>query len=144
MEPHSGSQRPTGRVILTLPYRRPPKPLTGNARTHWSQRSAATKRLRTDVALLARQAGLRGPYTHLWVTLHWAPGDRRRRDADNAFPMLKTICDGLARGRGDWTGLQLVPDDTPEWMTKYTPVIDPPPAPAGMWVVIDYTEEGPR
>lgn len=137
----TGTLTPTGRVTLALPYPAPPRPLTGNARTHWAQRSTATRRLRHEVTLLARHAGLTGPYTHLWVTLRWAPGDRRRRDADNLWPMLKVICDGLSRGRGDWVGLRLVPDDTPEWMTKHAPVIDPPPAAPGMRVDIDYLEQ---
>jgi crossover junction endodeoxyribonuclease RusA len=126
------------RVDLVLPYERPPKALVGNSRAHWRQRSADTQQVRTDVMSLARQAGLhfaRG-ISHITVELVWAPGDRRRRDADNLWPLLKACCDALARGpRRDWVGLELVPDDTPEHMTKLAPRIQPPPA-KGMWLVL--------
>ena len=134
------SQRLVGKAILTLPYQAPPTTLRGNYSGHWSGRSRATKQLRYEVSLLARQAKLVGPYAHLAVTLVWAPGDRRRRDADNLYPMLKVCCDALSRGRRDWIGLQLVPDDTPQWMDK-TPVIAPPPAPKGMRLEIELYQE---
>lgn len=61
---------------------------------------------------------------HLTVTLHYAPGDNRNRDADNLWPTLKAACDALAKGkRREFVGLDLVPDDTPEFMEKLTPVI---------------------
>lgn len=126
------------RVKLALPYDRPPKALVGNTRVHWRQRSADTQQVRTDVMQLARQAGLhfaRG-ISHITVELVWAPGDRRRRDADNLWPLLKACCDALARGpRRDWVGLDLVLDDTPEHMTKLAPRIEPPPE-KGMWLVL--------
>jgi crossover junction endodeoxyribonuclease RusA len=125
------------RVRLTLPYDRPPAALTANTRAHWRARSAATRQVRSDVLRLAQAAGLHrygpGVVEHVTVELVWAPGDRRRRDADNLFPLLKSCCDAIARGRRDWTGLDLVPDDVPEWMTKLTPRIEPPPA-KGMWL----------
>lgn len=122
---------------LALPYERPPKSLVGNSRHHWRQRSADTLLVRTDVMRLAQAAGLHryGPSVveHVTVELVWAPGDKRRRDADNLWPLLKACCDALARGpRRDWVGLALVPDDTPEHMTKLAPRIDPPPAAKGM------------
>ena len=124
---------------LDLPYGRPPKSLWGNARdSHWSGRSNAARQLRSDVVFLARRAQI-PVSTHLDVLLTWAPGDNRRRDADNLWPFLKSCCDGLSRGkRADWVGLDLVPDDTPQWMTKHAPVIlnrDQCPA-TGMWLDI--------
>ena len=115
-------------TTVALPFESPPASLRGNARTHWRRRSADTKAVRTAVAALVRgtpfAAG--GPYEHLTVTLTWAPGDRRRRDADNLYPLLKAACDALARGpRQDWVGLELVPDDTPRWMTKYCEIQGP-------------------
>lgn len=121
---------------LFLPYLRPPKSLVGNSRAHWRQRSADTHQVRDDVMRLAQQAHLDKltDIRHVTVTLTWAPGDNRRRDADNLWPLLKVACDALARGpRRDWVGLELVPDDTPEHMTKMAPVIQPPPA-QGMWL----------
>lgn len=131
----------TLRARLHLPYQRPPAALAGNSRAHWRGRDRDTKQVRADVTRLAAAAGLHqtGPWTHIAVTLTWAPGDRRRRDADNLWPLLKACCDALARGpRRDWVGLELVPDDTPQWMTKHAPVIAPPPA-RGLWLDLDLT-----
>jgi crossover junction endodeoxyribonuclease RusA len=76
--------------------------------------------------------------SHLTVTLHYAPGDNRRRDADNLAPTLKAACDALARGpRRDWIGLELVPDDTPRYMTKHMPVIHPGAGERRLWLEIE-------
>jgi len=133
-------------VRLTLPYERPPHSLTANARPHWSQRSKDTRQVRADVMRLAQAAGLHRlsqPCRHLTAGLVWAPGDRVRRDADNLFPLAKACFDALARGsRKDLIGLEIVPDDTPEHLTKLTPVLMPPPA-KGMWLelTLDFGEE---
>lgn len=125
------------RAQLDLPYERPPKGLTGNVRGNsWRQKAADTRLVRADVTQVAKQAKLDrlGPLAHVTVELVWAPGDRRRRDSDNLWPLLKVCCDALARGpRRDWVGLELVPDDTPDHMTKLAPRIEPPPA-KGMWL----------
>ena len=93
--------------------------------------------VRSTVALLARQAGI-PKAEHLTVELVWAPGDRRRRDADNLWPLLKSACDALARGRADWVGLDLVADDTPRFMTKLAPrIAGPEESPQrGMWLFV--------
>lgn len=118
--------------VLTLPWGRPLTTLTLNSRAHWAARARDTREVRQTVALLARSARLR-PCTHVTVQLRWAPGDNRRRDADNLAPMLKSAADALARGRSDWVGLDLVQDDIPAYMTKMAPLIVPPPA-RGMWL----------
>lgn len=130
---------------LDLPFYRPPEALTGNAREgHWAPRSKATNEVRTAVAWLGRQAGI-PPSRHLTVELVWAPGDRRKRDADNLWPMLKACCDGLARGprkpsarAAPWVGLDLVPDDTPRWMRKLPPRIAGPDETdeIGVWLLV--------
>lgn len=122
---------------IALPYQRPPSALTGNTRNHWRSRATQAKQVRTDVANLARAAGV-PKSAHLTVELVWSPGDRRRRDADNLWPLLKTACDALARGRKDWVGLELVPDDTPRYMTKRAPRIESPDdnPERGMWLLI--------
>jgi len=56
------------------------------------------------------------------------------------------MADALGRGRKDWIGLDLVPDDTKEWMAKLTPAIIDPPA-RGMWLDVwtygpPWTREG--
>lgn len=129
------THRQQARVYLPLPYREPPGPLRGNTRAHWADKAHWTARVRRDVTYLARAAGLR-PCAHLTVGLIWAPGDRARRDEDNLTPLLKVCADALARGRADWTGLQIVPDDTPQWMTKLMPAIVSPPL-HGLWLLID-------
>lgn len=125
------------RIYLPLPYPAPPEALRGNdhRHQHWGQRQRAAGQVRRDVAHLARAAGLIR-CAHLTVGLIWAPGDHRRRDEDNLWPTLKACADALARGRADWTGLQLVPDDTPHYVTKLTPQIVPPPL-RGLWVLVD-------
>jgi len=131
-------------VRLFLPFERPPAALVGNTRVHWRRRSADTRTVRETVALLAGKLRHEKQIGHITVALTWAPGDRRRRDADNLWPLLKACCDALARGRRDWAGLDLVPDDTPRWMDKRAPVIAPPPA-KGMWLdlSIRFAEETP-
>lgn len=133
---------------LDLPYGRPPDALWGNRRgrnAHWGSQSAASKHVRRDVMLLGRTAKI--PQSeHLHVVLTWAPGDRRRRDADNMWPFLKACCDGLARGKhtdkhtgaNTLIGLDLVPDDTPQYMTKHAPrIMTPDDFPGkGMWLDI--------
>lgn len=124
-------------VRLALPYDRPPAALWGNTRKHWRVRSRDTRQVRGDVLALAQAVGLHRlerPVAHVTVCLTWAPGDNRRRDSDNAWPLLKAASDGIARGgRADLIGLDLVPDDTPRWMDKRAPVIAGPPA-KGMWL----------
>lgn len=113
-------------------------PLQGNSRSHWRSRAHATKEVIEAVAWLAKAQQI-PQADHITVTLTWAPGDNRRRDADNLWPLLKVCCDALARGpRADLPGLHLVPDDTPEFMTKLAPVIAPPPA-AGLWLDLEVT-----
>lgn len=113
-------------------------PLRGNARTgHYQQRAAATRAVIEAITQAATRAGITGHYEHVTVQLHWAPGDRRRADADNLAPLQKACADALARGRKDLPGLHLVPDDRPQWMTKLMPRIEPPPTPAGLWLTVE-------
>lgn len=125
---------------LVLPYRWPPAALTGNYRGHWSGRHRASQRLRAEIVWLAHLAHMpRSGARHVTVGLVWAPCGQRRgpRDADNLWPLLKAACDGLARGpHKNWTGLDLVPDDTPEHMTKLDPQIMPPPD-RGLWLDVE-------
>lgn len=129
---------PVLKVRLRLPYTQLPAGLSGNSRAHWRVKAQSTRQVRADVTMLARSAGLHrygpGAVEHVTVQLVWAPGDRRRRDADNCWPLLKVAADALARGRSDLVGIDLVPDDAPEFMEKLQPIILPPPAPAAMWL----------
>lgn len=122
---------------LDFPWPRPP--LTANQRLHYMARSQKTRMVRETTMLLARAAQIPAG-RHITVCLYWAPGDRRRRDADNLVPTLKACADALARGRRrDWVGLELVPDDTPAYMEKLMPVIVPPPAVPGLWLEVQVT-----
>ncbi|WP_232333365.1 hypothetical protein [Rhodococcus sp. p52] len=101
---------------LALPYTSPP--LSMNDRKHYMARARLTRQIRSTTAWLAKQQ--KGP-TGLElaaVCLHYRPRDNRRRDSDNLMPVLKAACDGLV-DHG------LVPDDTPQFMTKAMPVIHP-------------------
>lgn len=120
---------------LALPWSKPP--LTSNQRFgHWAPRNRIVADVRTTVAWLAKQAKI-PPGRHLTVELVWAPGDRRRRDAPNLQPTVKAAVDALARGRKDYTGLDLVPDDTPTYVTELPSRIMPPPHPKGMWLNVE-------
>lgn len=127
---------------LVLPYTEPPLALRANYRGHWSGRSRASREVRLAVSTIARAAGLHRltGVRHVTVCLRWAPGDRRRRDRGNLFPLSKAAIDALTpdrtvvrRVKGKLAvtrhiGCGLVKDDTPEWITELTPVIVPPPA----------------
>jgi crossover junction endodeoxyribonuclease RusA len=112
-------------------------PLTANQRLHHMTRALRTRNIREWVANSAHDQGIpKGK--HLTVQLHYAPGDNRRRDSDNLYPTFKAACDALARGpRKDWVGLELVPDDTPEYMTKLAPLIHPGKGDRRLWLTIE-------
>ena len=121
------------------PGMKPCEPLNANWRIHWTDRRERVAMVREVVTARARQAGI-PKCRHLTVTLHYQPGDNRRRDVDNLVPTLKAACDALARGkRRDWIGLELVPDDTPQHMTKRMPVIHPGPDERRLWLEIEVT-----
>lgn len=112
--------------------------MTANQRLHWSQRSRLTGEVRATVAWLAKVAKI-PPGRHLTVELVWAPGDRRKRDSPNLAPTVKAAVDALARHRRDYIGLDLVPDDTDEFVTQLPPRIVGPPHPKGMWLNVEVT-----
>ncbi|WP_420112737.1 hypothetical protein [Pseudactinotalea sp.] len=57
------------------------------------------------------------------VELVWVVADRRRRDGgENLAPFLKAVIDGLAADKG--TSARLVPDDTPDYVTRVMPRIE--------------------
>ncbi len=110
--------------------------LHANARpAHWSQRAKATLVVITAVVDAVTAAGLT-PCQHLTVQLVWAPGDHRRADRGNLYPLQKAAIDAMARGRSDLPGLRLVPDDSDRWVEELTPRIDRPPVVAGLWLEV--------
>lgn len=113
---------------VPLPYSVPP--LQGNQRHHHHKRARLVRKLRAEAGWAVR--GARVPrLTRCRVELHYAPRDARRRDADNLWPTHKSVCDGVVDAG-------VVPDDTPQWMDKPTPILHPP-EPGGqgrLWLVI--------
>jgi crossover junction endodeoxyribonuclease RusA len=112
--------------VIPLPWTGPL--LTANQRLHWAARARLTRTVRDTVCQLAMNARI-PPMGACEVTLHWAPPDHRRRDADNPLPTLKAAADGVVDAG-------IVSDDTPAYMTKHMPVIEPPRRPARMWLTI--------
>jgi hypothetical protein len=106
---------------LKLPYERPPKGLSANYRGHWAPKARSTAEVRALVVTLARAAGI-PTMGRMQVELVWVVTDNRKRDEDNAFPLLKVAADGLASDRG--VSAHLVPDDSPEWCVKIAPRIE--------------------
>lgn len=99
---------------IRLPYTKPP--LSLNDRTHWRKKASITKAIRAHVAAAAAVIPV---CDRAAVTLYYVPRDARRRDADNLIPILKAACDGIVDAG-------VVPDDTPELMTKHMPIICAP------------------
>lgn len=99
---------------LTPPWEKPP--MSMNDRLHHQVKARMTAMVRTTAYLLARQARIPA-CSHVEVAMVWTVPDRGRRDAENPIATLKPFCDGLVDAG-------IVPDDTPEWMTKLMPVIE--------------------
>ena len=95
----------------------PKPPLSLNDRMHWRKRAKITADIRGYIREWAFYNVPACSASEVW--LHYVPRDGRRRDADNLVPILKACCDGLVDAG-------VVPDDTPELMTKHMPVIDAP------------------
>lgn len=98
-------------TVLTFPWPKPP--LSANQRLHWAAKAKETRRIRDTTRFLAVALD---PSKHITVQLIWVVTDKRRRDSDNTYPTFKAMCDGLVDAG-------IVPDDTPEFMTKLGPII---------------------
>lgn len=105
---------PKSGYSTTLVLNYPSPPLTLNGRMHRLKVAEWTRILRRQAAVMARDI----PFMHhIDVTLTWVVNDHRKRDSDNPIPTLKALCDGLIDA-------DIVPDDTPQYMTKHMPVIE--------------------
>ena len=98
-----------------LNHPRPPKGLSANDRCHWRTKHESTQLIRTQVMLATRKAHVPA-LDRIQVDVDWIVADRRNRDTDNTFPMLKAIYDGIGSNRG--TSARIVEDDSPEYMVK--------------------------
>jgi Holliday junction resolvase RusA-like endonuclease len=69
----------------------------GNARGHWAQAAAETKRLRADACFYARQQlrGVRFTSRVLATVQVFTPRVNTRRDWDNYLKRLKPVFDGV-------------------------------------------------
>lgn len=85
------------------------QPLSLNSRAHYMAKANETKKWR----LFAKVHAMNNvpELGACDVTLTWFVTDRRRRDEDNLYLLLKALCDGLVDAG-------VVPDDTAEFMGK--------------------------
>lgn len=114
---------------IDLPWTKPP--LSMNDRMHYMATARITRRIRSTTAWLAKEAKVPTGCEFVTVCLHYRPRDKRRRDEDNLIATGKACFDGLV-DHG------LVPDDTPQFMTKLMPLIHPAEKglPGSLWLTI--------
>ena len=79
--------------MIELPY--PPSILNPNVKAHWSKKSKAFKKYKSDCCALANSME---PTKQFKITFH--PPDKRRRDRDNIIGAFKAGQDGLALAWG--------------------------------------------
>lgn len=98
------------KMRVVLPW--PPRALSPNSRSHWSERSREAKRYRWACMVQAKKvinqegwplAAMRdhiaaGGHLHLFLDFH--PPNGRRRDDDNVIAAFKSGRDGLADALG--------------------------------------------
>lgn len=123
-------------LTIPLPWQTPPADANRALRsTHPGARAAAVRQMKTEAAWAIRAANPR-PVVGANVSLHYRPKDRRRRDADGLFPVLKAVTDALVE-------CGVLPEDS--WVTvpAATCRIWPPEpgAPAAMWLVLEVLTE---
>jgi crossover junction endodeoxyribonuclease RusA len=112
---------------LDLPTVLRPLSLNGSRGQHYA-RARKTKQIRLAAWAAAEQARIPS-LGRISIELHYAPRDRRRRDALNLVATLKPVEDGIVDAR-------VVPDDTAEFVQPTMPVIDPPTGQPGRLYVI--------
>ena len=98
---------------LVFPWPRPL--LNANQRMHWAQKATITRQVRGAGELMMRDANIPA-LGRVEIGLDWYVKDRRRRDPDNLFPTYKALADALVDA-------EIVPDDTPEYVTRLMPRI---------------------
>ena len=116
---------------ITLPYRASP-PLHGNQRYTPPQERRIIAQVKKDAGWLAKAAGIGTGHHHITVWIEWRPTAIRRRDgSENLGPLQKALIDGLV-------AVNVVPDDTPEHVTRLEPVLlEPDRATAGLWLCVE-------
>jgi crossover junction endodeoxyribonuclease RusA len=86
-----------------------------NDRGHWAPKAQKVAQVREWSALAASEAHI-PPMQFCSVVMLWTVPDKKRRDEENPMPDFKAACDGLVDAG-------VVPDDTPQYMAKFMPVI---------------------
>lgn len=118
---------------LELPLLHNKPPLTHNQRLHWREKAKRTRGLRDAVCWLAKAAKI--PAAHrLVVQLHFATGDKRRRDSPNLTATSKPAIDGLVDAG-------VIPDDHDGYVTEVMPAIHPGPGTRRLWLSVEIPEE---
>ena len=100
--------------VAILKYDWTVPPLHANKKwKHWAPKASMVKTVRRATQLLAARIPDLGKCE---VTLTWIVTDRRVRDVDNLWPLVKACCDGLVDAG-------VAKDDRPEFMVKPAPII---------------------
>lgn len=128
-------------ATLRLPWTAPP--LSGNDAAPASKgamyaRAAKVREVRQTARLLGKRVRMPEGAGYLVVQLHYRPRDRRRRDTDNLWSVLKPLADGLVDAG-------LVADDVPGLMGKPEPIIWPAVrgGGSGLWFDLWCAESAP-
>lgn len=136
-------------VTLPLSFDKPPLSLNDH-RMHHMQRARIVRQLREEVVMLLRLHRVARSARHVEVTFHYRPRDNRARDTDNLIATVKPLVDALAPGRPAKMGRKgkivqpvagygLVPDDTPQYVTRPEPVIHRADGPPACWLDLAIT-----
>lgn len=136
-------------VTIPLTFDKPPLSLNDH-RMHYMQRARIVRQLREEVVTVLRLRRVAKPARHVEVTFHYRPRDNRARDTDNLIATVKPLVDALGPGRpasmsrkGKITqpvpGYGLVPDDTPEYVTRPEAVIHPASPNPACWLTLNIT-----
>lgn len=113
--PETVTVEPSKAWSFVLDYRRPPKGLHANDRTHWRAKAGATADIRREVFARTRALHI-GVLERISVQVTWVVGDRIKRDADGCEPFCKAIYDGIGSDRG--VSARVVEDDDREHFDK--------------------------
>ena len=95
-------------IHIPLPWQSPPADANRSLRSVAPHaRAAAVRQIKSEAGWAIR-AAKPTPVVAANVTLHYRPKDRRRRDADGLFPVLKAVTDALV-------DCGVIPEDS--WVT---------------------------
>ncbi len=116
---------------IELPLVADGAPLSLNQHHHPIVRNRMVQDIRKAAGWGAKAAKL-GRHHHISVRLHYRPGNKRRRDSDNLVATQKPAVDGLVDAG-------VIPDDTPEHLTWWSPQIHNEPGQRRLWLEITPT-----